>query len=355
MDPVNLYDYEALARERLDAVAYDYFAGGANDEVTLRANRAAFEGLRLLPRVLVDASHRDLTTTILGTPVALPVLIAPTALHRLAHAEGELATARAAREAGIIMILSTLSTTPLEEVAAAAGPAWFQLYIYRDRGLTRELLGRVEAAGYRALVVTVDAPLLGRRERDVRNGFRLPEGIALANVAPQGLGGFPDAPGESGLAAYFAAQLDPSLTWPDLDWLAGATGLPVLVKGIHRADDAVRAVEHGAAGVIVSNHGGRQLDTVPAGIELLPPIADAVAGRAEILVDGGVRRGTDIVKALALGARAVLLGRPILWGLAADGAAGVSRVLRLLRAEFDLALALCGCPSVSDVDRSLVS
>ncbi len=354
MDPINLDDFEALAREKLDAAAYDYFAGGANDEVTLRANRAAFEGLRLLPRVMVDASRRDLSTTVLDTPVAFPVLIAPTALHRLAHAEGELATARAAREAGIILILSTLSTTPLEEVAAAAGPAWFQLYVYRDRGLTRDLVARVGAAGYRALVVTVDAPALGRRERDVRNGFRLPEGIALANVAPQGLGGFPAAPGESGLAAYFAAQLDPSLTWPDLDWLAGATGLPVLVKGIHRADDAVRAVDHGAAGVIVSNHGGRQLDTVPAGIELLPPIADAVAGRAEILVDGGARRGTDIVKALALGARAVLIGRPVLWGLAVDGAGGVARVLELLRREFDLALALCGCPSVSDVDRSLV-
>lgn len=355
MEPLNLFEFETLAKEKLDPMAYDYFAGGADDEVTLRANRAAFERIRLLPRVLVDVGERDLTTTVLGRPVSFPVLIAPTAFHRLAHPEGEVATAKAAREAGTLMVLSSLSTTPLEEVAAVGGERWFQLYVYRDREVTREVVARAEAAGYTALVLTVDAPYLGRRERDIRNSFTLPEGLSVANVAGRGYGALAREAGTSGLAAYFASLLDPALTWRDLEWLAGITALPVVVKGVHRADDAVRAIAHGAQGIVVSNHGGRQLDTVPAGIEMLPAVVEVVRGRVEVFVDGGVRRGTDVVKALALGARAVLLGRPVVWGLAVGGAQGVRRVLELLRAELDLALALCGCRSVREVDRSLVA
>jgi 4-hydroxymandelate oxidase len=231
---------------------------------------------------------------------------------------------------------------------------WFQLYVYRDRGATEALVRRAEAAGARALVLTVDAPLLGRRERDVRNRFQLPPELSLCNLSNPELSKLPDCPSGSGLAGYFASLLDPALTWRDLAWLRSITRLPVVVKGVVRADDAARAAEHGASAVVVSNHGGRQLDTAPATIDALPAIADAVAGRCEVLLDGGVRRGTDVVKALALGARAVLVGRPILWGLAVDGAPGVARVLELLRAEVDLALALCGCPDVAQVTRDLV-
>ncbi len=242
----------------------------------------------------------------------------------------------------------------MEEVAAAAsGPLWFQLYVYRDRAVTRALVERVEAAGCTALVLTVNAPLLGRRERDVRNRFQFPDGMVLANLLPAGLERFPRTEG-SGLASYVASLLDPSLSWKDVTWLQSITRLPVLIKGIVRADDAARAIASGAAGVVVSNHGGRQLDTAPATIDALPPIVDAVDGRGDVLLDGGVRRGTDVIKALALGARAVLLGRPILWGLAAGGAAGVGRALELIRDELDLAMALCGCPTVADIGRDLL-
>ena len=358
MEPVNVFEFEALARERLSPSAYDYYAGGAADEVTLRANRAAYDRIPLHYRVLVDVSRRELATTVLGQPVALPILVAPTAFHRLATAEGERATARAAGAAGTVMILSTLSTTPVEEVvAAASGPVWFQLYVYRDRQATEGMVRRAEAAGCQALVLTVDAPLLGRRERDVRNRFRLPPGLAVANLLSEGYGEVPPAVAGSGLAAYVAALLDPALSWRDVAWLRSITRLPVLVKGIVRPDDAVRAAEAGAAGVVVSNHGGRQLDTSPATIDVLPEVADALASRGhriEVLMDGGVRRGTDVLKALALGARAVLVGRPILWGLAADGEAGAAQVLSLLRDELDLAMALAGAPTVADITRDLV-
>jgi 4-hydroxymandelate oxidase len=354
-EPINVADFEAIARERLPRAVYDYFASGAGDEVTLRANRAAFERIAVRYRVLVDVSRRELATVVLGARVSMPILIAPTAFHCLASPEGEVATARAAGAAGTVMVLSTLATRSVEEVAAAArGPLWFQLYVYKDRGATRDLVRRVEAAGARALVLTVDAPLLGRRERDVRNRFGLPPGLAVKNLAPAGLGDLPAAPGDSGLAAYFAAQLDPALTWADLEWLRSITALPIVVKGIVRGDDAARAVACGAAGVVVSNHGGRQLDGAPATIDALPEVADAIGGRAEVLLDGGVRRGTDVLKALARGARAVLVGRPILWGLASGGEAGARAVLELLRAELDLALALAGAPAVEHVGRDLL-
>jgi 4-hydroxymandelate oxidase len=358
MEPLNIFELEAIARERLSPEAYDYYAGGAHDEVTLRENRAAYDRVAIAYRVLVDVSRRDLTTSVLGQPVAMPVLVAPTAFHRLATPEGELATARAAGAAGTAMILSTLSTTPIEEVvAAASGPVWFQLYVYRDRGATEGLVRRAEAAGCRALVLTVDAPLLGRRERDVRNRFRLPPGLAVANLLPEGYGEMPPAAADSGLAAYVASFLDPALTWRDVAWLRSITELPVLVKGIIRPDDALRAAEAGVAGVVVSNHGGRQLDTSPATLDVLPEIVDALAAhghRIEVLMDGGVRRGTDVLKAVALGARAVLAGRPVLWGLAAAGEAGALSVLRLLRDELDLAMALAGAPTIADITHDLV-
>ncbi len=356
MKPLNLADYEVAARERIAPESWDYYASGANDEITLRDNRAAYDRVKLYYRVLVDVASRDLSTTVLGQDVAMPILIAPTAFHKLAHPDGELATIRAAGRAGTIMILSTLSNTRIEDVAAeATRPFWFQLYVYRDRGATEALVRRVESAGATALVLTVDAPLLGRRERDVRNAFRLPDGLSIENMLPAGYEHMPRGDAGSGLAAYFAELLDPALTFKDIEWLRGITALPIVVKGVVRADDARRAVDHGAAAVVVSNHGGRQLDTAPATIDALPAVADALHGRAEVLLDGGVRRGVDVVKALALGARAVLLGRPVLWGLGQGGADGVAGVLELLRSELDLAMALCGCPRVGDVTRDLVA
>lgn len=355
MDAINLFDIERAAAERIAKPAWDYYRSGANDEVTLRANRAAFDRRSLHYRVLVDVGERDLRCSVLGNDVSMPVLLAPTAFHKLAHPDGEIATVRAAGAANTAMILSTLSNTRVEDVvAAASGPVWFQLYVYADRGATRALVERVEAAGCEALVLTVDAPLLGQREADMRNQFSLPEHLSIENMLPAGYELMPGQTGGSGLAAYFASLLDPTLSWKDVDWLRSVTRLPLLIKGIVRPDDARRAVDHGAAGVVVSNHGGRQLDTAPATIDVLEPIAEAVADDAEVLLDGGVRRGTDVIKALALGARAVLIGRPVLWGLGADGQAGVEHVLSLLRAEVDLALALCGCASLADVTRDLV-
>jgi 4-hydroxymandelate oxidase len=321
----------------------------------LRRNREAYEQIALHYRVLVDVSRRDASTTVLGQPISMPVLVAPTAFHRLAHEDAELASVRGAGDAGTVFILSTLSNTRVEEVvAAASGPVWFQLYVYRDRAVTEALVRRVEAAGVKAIVLTVDAPLLGRRERDVQNRFVLPTGLTLANVSA-GLEKLP-AVADSGLAAYFASLLDPSLAWKDLAWLRGVTKLPIVLKGVVRPDDARRALDAGVTAIVVSNHGGRQLDTSPATIEVLASIADALRGEGdvELYVDGGVRRGTDVIKALALGARAVLVGRPVLWGLAAAGREGVAAALEVLRRELDLGLALCGCPTLSAVTRDLV-
>lgn len=349
-EPINLFEYEALAKDRLSPLAWDYFSSGAMDEVTLRDNREAFERIAIRYHVLAGTSERDLSTQVLGQRLDLPLLIAPTAFARLAHPEGECAVARAAAGEGVTQVLSTLSTTSLEDVAKAApdGNRWFQLYVFKDRGLTADLVRRAEAAGYGAIVMTVDAPLLGKRERDARNRFALPEGLTAANLTAQ-LARIGSDGTDSGLFQFFAQVLDPGLTWDDLEWLASLTTLPVLVKGVVRGDDAERAIERGCAGVIVSNHGGRQLDTAISSIDALPEVAEAVDGRGAVLVDGGVRRGTDIVKALALGASAVLIGRPVLWGLAAGGEDGVRRVLRILRAEFDLAMALCGASNVEEL------
>lgn len=355
MDPINLYDYEALAEAKLSRMAADYYASGAHDEITLRENHAAYDRIRLRYRVLRDISRRTTATTVLGHALNMPVIVAPTAFHKLAHPDGEVATVRAAGAAGTLMILSTLSTSSIEEVmAAATGPVWFQLYVYKDRAATEALVRRAEAAGCSALVLTVDAQIWGRRERDVRNRFQLPPGLSVRNLMPAGQESFPQAAEGSGLAAYVASLFDQTLSWKDVEWLCALSKLPVLLKGIVHPDDARLAVAHGAAGVIVSNHGGRQLDTAPATIDALPEIVAAVDGRIEVLIDGGIRRGTDVVKALALGAKAVAVGRPVLWGLAHDGQAGVERVLELLRFEVDLAMGLCGCGTVEEIDGGLV-
>jgi 4-hydroxymandelate oxidase len=347
---VDLDELEAQARERLTPAAYDYYAGGAGTEATLRDNGEAWGRWRLRPYVLRDVSRVELGIQLLGAELATPIVVAPTAYHRLAHDGGEAATARGAAEAGALMVVSTLATTSLEDVAAAApeAPRWFQLYVFDDRGYAGELVDRAVAAGYRALVLTVDAPVLGYRPRDERNAFRLPEGIAMANLPLT----MPDTHG-SGLAALFGS-IDRTLTIDDLAWLAERSGLPVILKGVHRGDDAARCVDAGVAAVIVSNHGGRQLDGAIATADALPEVVEAVAGRAPVLVDGGLRHGADVLKALALGASAVLVGRPILWGLTTGGAAGVRDVLGWLRTDLERAMVLAGVTDVAAVPRDLV-
>jgi isopentenyl diphosphate isomerase/L-lactate dehydrogenase-like FMN-dependent dehydrogenase len=345
---VNVDDFEAAARERLHPGAHDYIAGGAGDEHTLRENRAAFQRWELRPRVLVDISSVSTATTVLGTEVALPVLVAPTAFQQLANAEGELATARGAAAAGTIMCLSTLSSASPAELAAAApgAPQWFQLYWSRDRGFTQGLVEAASASGFSALVLTVDLPVAGRRERDVRAAFRLPVDLPLPNI-PQELRG-------DDFHTALHAVVDDTLTWRDLEWLRSICSLPLVVKGILTSEDALLAAEHGAAAVVVSNHGGRQLDGVPPTLDVLPEVVEAVGERVEVLLDGGIRRGIDVLKALALGARATLSGRSVLWGLAAGGEEGVTSVLELLRRELELGLKLLGCPSPNDVTRGHV-
>ena len=332
MKPVNIWDYEQLAEEKLDANAHAYFAGGAGDEVTLRDNLAAFERRKLRPRVLVDVGTVTTETTVLGTAVALPVLIAPLAMQRMAHPDGEEATARASAAAGTVMCLSSAATCAPKELTD--GTRWLQVYVWRTRAKTEALIEEAVAAGFSALVLTVDVPYLGRRERDVRVGFEIPDGLVVQ--------------GE-----LFGEGFDATMSWRDLDWLAGY-GLPVVVKGLLTAEDAQLACEHGAAAVVVSNHGGRQLDGVPATLDVLEEVVDAVEGRAEVYLDGGVRRGGDVLKALALGARATLIGRAMVWGLAVGGEEGVSEVLRTLQKEIQLGLALLGCTSPADLNRAHV-
>jgi isopentenyl diphosphate isomerase/L-lactate dehydrogenase-like FMN-dependent dehydrogenase len=335
----------ALARGRLDPRAYDFFAGGADDEVTLRANEAGLARLALVPRVLRGAPEPRLEMVLLGTSAALPVLVAPTAFHRLAHPDGERATARAAAAAGAIMIVSMASTVAIEEIAAAAPDAslWFQLFVQPDLGFTEAIVRRAEAAGCGALVVTVDSPVFGHRERDLRNGFDdLPPGMCCENLRDARDGDRPRP----------IAFTPP--TWEHVDWLRERTALPIVLKGVMHPEDARLALERGVDALVVSNHGGRQLDAVPAAVDLLAPIADVVGASIPLVLDGGIRRGTDAVKACALGASAVAIGRPVLWGLAAAGEAGVAAVLALLGDELRRALALCGSSSVSDLRRDLV-
>jgi 4-hydroxymandelate oxidase len=338
---IHLGELEALAREKLDRAVFDYFAGGADDEAALARNVAAWGQWLLRLRVLADVGQRDTSTTVLGERIAFPALVAPMAFQRLAHADGELATIRAAAAADTITVLSMGASIQIEEgVAASRGRLWSQLYLMRDRNVTRDLVARIEAAGVRALVLTVDAPVFGKRRRDHVNGFALPPGTRVPAI-------------NDVTWAEFSQMLDPSLKWDDLAWLRSITKLPIVVKGVVRADDARRSVENGAAAIIVSNHGGRQLDASPGTADVLAEVADAVPG-VEVLVDGGIRSGVDVVRALALGARAVLVGRPILWALAVGGEQGVRDALRVLAEEIDRAFALCGCRDTSAVTADLL-
>jgi 4-hydroxymandelate oxidase len=346
--PLNVADYFDRAAETVDPKLWCYFEGGAGDEVTMRANVGAFRRWQLRPRMLVDVGGVSAATTVLGTPVSMPLLVAPFAMQRLLDPEGELATARAAASAGTLMCVSTTTTSAHDEIAATAGsaPRWLQLYVLRDRQRTLDHIAEAREHGYSALALTVDVPVLGRRERDLRLGFELPPDLPL----PYLKGKDPSVP----MTFAEQVQVSPSLTWRDLEWIASESGMPMILKGILTREDATLAIEHGVAAIIVSNHGGRQLDGVAASLDALPEVVEAVAGRCEVYVDGGIRRGTDVLKALALGARATLIGRAIASGLAVGGEAGVLDVLTMLHDEIELGLALLGCTSPDQVTRSHV-
>ena len=372
---VNVDDLRRRARRRLPRALFDYIDGGAEDERTLRANQADFARYTFRPRVLVDVSHRDQSTTVLGQPIASPLILAPTGFTGVFWPRAEVVGARAAARKGVIFTLSTMSICSMEEVAAAStGPRWFQLYVWRDRGIVRSLVERAWAAGYRALVITVDTPVLGRRERDVRSGLVLPPRVTVRNVLDtarrfswlRGLlinprptfGNFVDVPGVKhdavSLASFTTEQFSPSVSWADLDWYRSIWSGPIAIKGVMSAEDARIAIEHGVEAIVVSNHGGRQLDSVPSAIEVLPEIVDAVDGRAEVILDGGIRRGADVVKAIALGARACMIGKAYNYGVAAAGQRGVELLVDILRQEIDRTLALIGRPTLADLDRSAV-
>ena len=349
--PVNIFEFQELAEQRLSKPEADFIAGGATDEITLRRTRAVYDSIMLRPRMLVDISQRDLSTTVLGQRIEIPVMLDPAGNHGRAHPDGELATARAAGAIGTVMFLSSNSTYTLEEVAkVASGPLWYQQFLYKDRGLTISMADRAREAGYTALCLTLDSTVPAKRERDIHNSYTM---LPAANYAGLELPDYTstlssDAP--RGVNALIAR----SATWSELDWLAANTPLPITVKGIMTAEDAELCVEHGVKALLVSNHGARQLDTTFATIEVLPEVVAAVDGRLEVYLDGGIRRGTDILKALALGARAVLVGRPLFWGLAVDGEAGVRTVLQMLREELDIAMGLCGRPTIDSIDISLL-
>ncbi len=344
-DPIRLADFEALALAKLPPGSGAYYSGAANDEVTLRDNVAAFDRWRFVPRIGVEIRDRDASVDVLGRRWPSPFMVAPMALHRLADPEGELAVARACAERGLVFCLSTVGSAAIEDVAATGAARWFQLYLLDDEGRNRELLRRAEAAGYEAIVFTMDAAILGRRERDIRAGFSLPADVTYANIRRRAV---------KRDETYGDDEFKLSNTWDDLAWVVGATRLPVVVKGVLHPDDAVRALDLGAAAVDVSNHGGRQLDRSVAAIDALPAVVDAVAGRAPVLLDSGIRRGTDVVTALALGARGVMLGRPVLWSLAWRGEAGVARAFDLLAAEVNLAFGLAGLRSSAEADRAML-
>lgn len=356
---VCLSDYEAAAKQRIPHMSWEFYNGSAADEISMRWNLEAYQRIRLKPRVLVDVSKLDTRVTLFGHDHAFPVLLAPTAYHKLANPDGEMATARGANAAGATMVLSTMSTTPVEDVAAAAkDPLWFQLYVQRDRGFTRDLIQRAEAAGCRALCLTVDTAVLGSRNREERVEFRLPTGVDLPHLHGLKVGGVDISQSGTGHRAsgnsIYSAISDPSLSWNDIEWLRGFTKVPLLLKGVLNPDDADHVVKSGASGIIVSNHGARNLDTTPATIDALPLIAEKVSGRVPLLVDGGIRRGTDVLKALANGATAVLIGRPCLYGLGVAGADGVARVIDILHREFEMAMALTGRPTIASIDRSVL-
>ncbi|MFC8277859.1 alpha-hydroxy acid oxidase [Streptomyces sp. NPDC057271] len=353
-------DIETEAAKRLPDDIKGFVASGAGRELTLQANRSALDHARLIPRVLVDVGDVTTACTLLGAPAALPVAVAPMAYHRALHPDGELATAAAARRTGAPFTVSTLSSQTVEDIAATGGTLWFQLYWLKDRGLVAELLRRAEAAGCRALMLTVDVPRMGRRIADMRSGFAVPPWVRPVHLHGRDVepGPVPSQShrraGASAVAEHTRAVFDPSLSWKDVAWLREQTELPLVLKGILHPDDAATAVDLGVDALVVSNHGGRQLEGAIAAIDALPDIADVVAGRAELLLDGGVCCGTDILKALALGASGVMVGRPVLWGLATAGAAGVARVLHLLKEELETEMAIAGCPNVAAARRLVV-
>ncbi|PON93459.1 Alpha-hydroxy acid dehydrogenase, FMN-dependent [Trema orientale] len=350
-EPVNVNEFQELAKKALPKMYYDFYNGGAEDQYTLKQNIEAFRRITLRPRVLVDVSRIDMSTTLLGYKISAPILIAPTAMHQLAHPEGEKATARAAAACNTIMVLSFTSTCTIEEVASSCNAVrLFQLYVYKQRDVSAELVKRAERYGFKAIVLTVDTPKFGRREADVKNKMIAPiiknlEGLLKIEV---------DSDDGSNLEAYANRTNDASLCWKDIEWLRSITSLPILVKGILTHEDARKAIEAGVNGIVVSNHGGRQLDYAPPTISVLEEVVHAVGGKVPVLVDGGVRRGTDVFKALALGAQAVLVGRPVLYGLAAMGESGVRTVIEMLKKELELTMALSGCPNLRDIKRSHV-
>ncbi|KAJ4975649.1 hypothetical protein NE237_000755 [Protea cynaroides] len=351
MEITNVSEYEAIAKEKLPKMVYDYYASGAEDQWTLRENRYAFSKILFRPRILIDVSKIDMTTSVLGFKISMPIMIAPTAMQKMAHPEGEYATARAASAAGTIMTLSSWATSSVEEVASTGpGIRFFQLYVYKDRNVVKQLVRRAERAGFKAIALTVDTPRLGRRESDIKNRFTLPPYLTLKNFEGLDLGKM-DKTNDSGLASYVAGQVDQSLNWKDVKWLQTITSLPILVKGVLTAEDANLSIQNGAAGIIVSNHGARQLDYSPATILALEEVVKAAQGRVPVFLDGGVRRGTDVFKALALGASGIFIGRPVVFSLAADGEAGVRKVLKMLRDEFELTMALSGCRSLKEITR----
>ena len=346
----SVMDFEPRARERISHMAYEYISGGAGDEISLKWNREAYDKIRLRTRVLVDVSKLDTRTRLLGQDLAYPILLAPTAYHKLVHVEGELETARGAGAAAATMVVSSFANTAIEDIARVAKePLWFQLYVQPDRGFTKSMVQRAEGAGCRAVCVTVDTPLAGARNREERANFALPQGLDLPHL--KGLTRADHAPKEGEI---FSAILDPTLTWKDIEWLKSFAKVPVLLKGVLNADDADQAARLGVSGIIVSNHGARNLDTVPATIDALPSVVQKVAGRMPVLVDGGIRRGTDVLKALAFGASAVLIGRPYLYALGVAGAPGVARTLSILRKEFEIAMALTGRRSIAEIDKGVI-
>ncbi|XP_059901960.1 hydroxyacid oxidase 1 isoform X1 [Gadus macrocephalus] len=351
-------DYEVDAKRILPKAVYDYYRSGADQQQTLEDNTAAFNRWRLRPRVLRDVSEVDTSCSVLGQPLSAPLSAAATAMQRMAHPDGETATARACKQAQTGMMLSSWATSTIEEVSVASdgGVLWMQLYIYKDRELTLSLVRRAEEAGYKAIFVTVDTPYLGKRWDDVRNRFKLPSHLSMSNFSTESLAFSEGSYGnDSGLAVYVAKAIDPTLSWDDIAWLKEHTRLPVVVKGILTGEDARQALSHGVDGILVSNHGGRQLDGVSATLDALEEVVQAVQGRCEVYLDGGVRRGTDVLKALALGARTVFVGRPVLWGLACEGEKGVIDVLTLLKDELRLAMALAGCRCTAEISRSTVT
>jgi isopentenyl diphosphate isomerase/L-lactate dehydrogenase-like FMN-dependent dehydrogenase len=352
--PLKLDDFEPAARAVLPQGIYDYIAGGSEDEAALRGNREAFARYRFRFRILASTDRPELSGELLGQHFAMPVHLAPTAIQRMAHPDGEAAAYRGAADAGVAYCLSTLSSVSIEDVAAAAsGVRWFQLYMHPERAVTAAFVERAVDAGYSAIILTVDLPKTGRRERDIHNGFSLPEGLSYANL--DGRRSKATAEGPDPFAQNVNAHTHPALGWDDLEWLVAKTSLPVILKGVVRPDDAHRAVEAGVHGLIVSNHGGRQLDYAIASIDALSEVVAAVGGRVPVLVDGGIRRGTDVLKALCLGASGVLIGRPYLWALAVGGADGVRRMLAMLREEIEVSMSLLGASRLSELGEELVT